>query len=132
MRQIAAALALKIRVVPVLVDGARMPNADRLPEPIRPLVRRNAVEIRNTNFGRDADALVDKIREALKSSDPGMPTVRRTAPAKWIVAGAGAVALLLVIRIVLDRDGVPKNNAIKVSQRSLSRAMRRRPARQPG
>ena len=40
-----------------------------------------------------------------------MPTVRRTAPAKWIVAGAGAVALLLVIRIVLDRDGVPKNNA---------------------
>ena len=40
--EIAAALARKIRVIPVLVDGARTPKADKLPDSVRPLVRRNA------------------------------------------------------------------------------------------
>jgi len=60
--EIAAALARKIRVIPVLVDGARTPKADKLPDSVRPLVRRNAVEIRNTQFGRDAEALATKAR----------------------------------------------------------------------
>jgi hypothetical protein len=63
--EIAAALARKIRVIPVLVDGARTPKADKLPDSVKPLVRRNAVEIRNTQFGRDAEALATKVREAL-------------------------------------------------------------------
>ena len=58
--EIAAALARNIRVIPVLVDGARMPKADKLPDAIKPLVRRNAVEVRNTNFGRDAEALAEQ------------------------------------------------------------------------
>jgi TIR domain/PAN domain len=65
--EIAAALARNIRVIPVLVDGARMPKADRLPAPIKGLARRNAVELRNAQFGRDAEALIEKIREALSS-----------------------------------------------------------------
>jgi TIR domain len=68
--EIAAALARNIRVIPVLVDGARTPKADRLPDSIKPLVRRNAVEVRNTNFGRDAEALANKVHEALKSARP--------------------------------------------------------------
>ena len=44
--EIAAALARKIRVIPVLVDGARTPKADKLPDSVKPLVRRNAVEVR--------------------------------------------------------------------------------------
>jgi hypothetical protein len=35
-----------------LVDGARTPKADKLPDSIKPLVRRNAVEVRNASFGR--------------------------------------------------------------------------------
>ncbi len=31
-----------------------------------PLVRRNAVEVRNAQFGQDAEALVEKIRAAIK------------------------------------------------------------------
>jgi hypothetical protein len=42
--EIAAALNRNIRVVPVLVDGAAMPTADELPEILKPLARRNAVE----------------------------------------------------------------------------------------
>ena len=64
--EIAAALARDIRVIPVLVDNARMPKADKLPEPIKPLVRRNAVEVRNTQFRRDAETLVARMRAGPK------------------------------------------------------------------
>jgi TIR domain len=103
--EIAAALARNIRVIPVLVDGARTPKADKLPDLVKPLVRRHAVELRNTQFGRDAEALANKIREALE----GAPPERRRWPflataAAWLmtpgrwrffwVAG-GATALLI-------------------------------------
>ena len=110
--EIAAALARNIRVIPVLVDGARTPKADKLPDAIKPLVRRNAVEVRNTNFGRDADALVDKVREALKSA----PAVPRRSPfvasaAAWLMSpvtvAMGATVLLLVGWIGLYQMGVP-------------------------
>ena len=77
--EIAAALARDIRVIPVLVDNARMPKADTLPEPIRPLVRRNAVEMRNTQFRRDAEVLIAKMSEAL-NREPAEPVqLRRTS-----------------------------------------------------
>ena len=109
--EIAAALARNIRVIPVLVDGARTPKADKLPDLIKPLVRRNAVEVRNTNFGRDAEALASKVREALKDA----PAVPRRWPlmmsaAAWLVArrqrrtaAGSAMALLLVGWIGLIR-----------------------------
>ena len=68
--EIAAALARNIRVIPVLIDGARTPKADKLPDSIKPLVRRNAVEVRNTNFSHDAESLIPKIHEALKTARP--------------------------------------------------------------
>ena len=38
--EIAAALARDIRVIPVLVEGARMPKASELPDSLKPLARR--------------------------------------------------------------------------------------------
>src|SRR5262249_4046000 len=85
--EIAAALARNIRVIPVLVDGARTPNADKLPDSVKPLVRRNAVEVRNTNFGRDAEALANKVREALKSARPVTgPRPFLASAAAWLMA----------------------------------------------
>jgi tetratricopeptide (TPR) repeat protein len=94
--EIAAALARNIRVIPVLVDGARTPNADKLPDSIKLLVRRNAVEVRNTHFGRDAEALTNKVREALKTT---RPVTRRwpfmaSAAASLMVALSATVLLL--------------------------------------
>ena len=43
--EIETALTRKIRVIPILVDDARMPRANELPPSLAPLVRRNAVEI---------------------------------------------------------------------------------------
>jgi len=83
--EIAAAPARDIHVIPILVDGARIPKASELPDSIKPLVRRNAVEISNVQFGRDAKALIEKIHEALNGGS--------AAPRQWrgkaVVGAAG-------------------------------------------
>jgi tetratricopeptide (TPR) repeat protein len=106
--EIAGALARKIRVIPVLVDGARTPKADKLPDSIKPLVRRNAVEVRNTQFGRDAEMLTNKVREALTvaRSATGPWPFMASAAARLIVAGS-AIALLLVGWLGLYQMGMP-------------------------
>ncbi len=97
--EIAAALARDIRVIPVLVDNARMPKADKLPEPIRPLVRRNAIEVRNTQFHRDADTLVARMRETLVPGKREALGKKATQPRQrraGAIAGVAAVVLLLI------------------------------------
>jgi tetratricopeptide (TPR) repeat protein len=63
--EISAALARNIRVIPVLVLGARMPKASDLPDSLKPLAHRQAVEVRQLHFDQDAEALVERVREAL-------------------------------------------------------------------
>jgi hypothetical protein len=43
--EIESALKQGKRVIPILVNDARMPRPDDLPEPLRPLTRRNAVRL---------------------------------------------------------------------------------------
>jgi hypothetical protein len=50
--EIRAALKRQIRVIPVLVDGALMPRSMDLPDDLKTLVRRNALQIRDTSFRR--------------------------------------------------------------------------------
>src|SRR6476620_977684 len=87
----AAALARDIRVIPVLVDGAGMPKASELPDRLKQLARRQAVEVRQNQFGRDAEALVERIREALAGS-VGIRSWRG-----MVLAGAATVATLLLV-----------------------------------
>ena len=68
--ELAAALARNILVVPVLVDGTRMPKASELPDSLKPFALRNAIQVRNTNFGSDAEQLITKMREALALGRP--------------------------------------------------------------
>jgi len=68
--ELAAALARNILVIPVLVDGTRMPKASELPDSLKPLALRNAIQVRNTNFGSDAEQLITKMREALALGRP--------------------------------------------------------------
>jgi hypothetical protein len=111
--EIAAALARKIRVIPVLVDGARTPKADKLPDSVKPLVRRNAVEVRNAHFGRDAEALANKLREALQDARPVkkrwpfLASGAAWAPGQWRTVAVSATVLLLVGWIGLYQMGVP-------------------------
>jgi hypothetical protein len=61
--EIVAALQRKIRVIPVLVGGARMPRKQELPEALAPLSRRHAIEISETRFHADVNRLIEAIEK---------------------------------------------------------------------
>jgi hypothetical protein len=96
--EICAALTRKVRVIPVLIGGAALPRADQLPDEIKPLVRRQAIEVRDTRWGDDAAQLIDVLEHALAlaehrearravgtaSTNPG-----RTSAADYLAAVSG-------------------------------------------
>jgi hypothetical protein len=66
--EIATALRRKIRVIPVLVDGAKMPVVRELPDDLRSLVRRNALELSHYRFQPDSERLIDAVERALEKT----------------------------------------------------------------
>jgi formylglycine-generating enzyme required for sulfatase activity len=87
--EICAALNKKIRIVPLLVGGARMPRASDLPEELTSLSRRQAFEIPDVGFHQAVSRLLDSIGSAGKSSAPtstpdeaGQPPPTRKAPTR--------------------------------------------------
>ena len=56
--EIESALRRKVRVIPILIVAAQMPDQDELPDSLKPLTRRQAFEISHVSFDRDVEALV--------------------------------------------------------------------------
>lgn len=96
--EVALALESGVRVVPVLLPGIGMPTEAALPDGLKPLARRNAVTLSDTNWGTDVDRLASTI---------GVP---KRARWKWAVAGA-AVAVGLVCGALLLRPAAPPSAA---------------------
>ncbi|MBN1452447.1 MAG: SUMF1/EgtB/PvdO family nonheme iron enzyme [Anaerolineales bacterium] len=67
--EIAAALNRNIRVIPVLVDGIDMPRSTELPENLKPLARRNALQVNHHSFNPDVYRLITHIESALKAAE---------------------------------------------------------------
>jgi TIR domain len=59
--EIESALQRNVRVIPVLVDGAKMPRADELPDAIKNLARRQGIEISHNHFDSDVERLTDAL-----------------------------------------------------------------------
>lgn len=66
--EIATAIKRGVKVIPVLVDGASMPSSGDLPDDLKPLVRRNALEVRHTRFKTDCARLTAALARALEGS----------------------------------------------------------------
>jgi hypothetical protein len=88
--EIASALGRDVRVMPVLLDGAAMPSESELPETLKPLARRNAIEISNSRFAADIERLVGAVGKAIGEPVDAVRPVRRP-----ILAWAAGVPLLL-------------------------------------
>ena len=65
--EIVAALNRDIRVIPILVDGMNMPRSTELPESLKPLARRNALQVSYNSFNADANRLISHLERALKA-----------------------------------------------------------------
>jgi hypothetical protein len=80
--ELASALRRDIPVVPVLVRGARMPHVEQLPDDLKELAYRNAVELTHARWKSDVQVLIHALRPfmgepcmgtAEKRNEPGEP-----------------------------------------------------------
>jgi serine/threonine protein kinase len=64
--EVEAALRSRARVIPVLVEGATMPDPAELPPSMAPLVRRNGLVVTHARFNADVARLVEALRRILR------------------------------------------------------------------
>lgn len=79
-REIRQAFEAGLRVIPVLVEDAELPGADRLPAGIKGLARCQYVRIRHYSIGSDMSHLVRELRQTLPAERAGIaakPTTGR-------------------------------------------------------
>jgi TIR domain len=62
--EIATALQRDIPVIPILLDGARMPKASQLPKDLEELSVRNGVDVRHGSFHNDMDRVIRGLQKA--------------------------------------------------------------------
>ncbi len=101
--EVGTALRRNIRVVPVLVQDAAMPGEGDLPDDLKLLARRNAIEINDTHWDSDLAQLVETLERVLEGS--GAVTPERagtgTAPSArknrltWLISSITAIVLAL-------------------------------------
>jgi hypothetical protein len=109
--EIAAALAARVRVIPILLNGAQMPKKEDLPEDVRELALRQAEELTDSRWDDDIRHLIEAVGAPFAEPpppelepppvEPPPPSllqksaeVARSLFAKWQVK-AGLVILLI-------------------------------------
>jgi len=63
--EVEGALKRDLLVLPILVGGATMPGADQLPETMRALARRQAVDLSDSRWDYDVEQLLNRISETV-------------------------------------------------------------------
>lgn len=99
--EIATALKRNILVIPVLVEGAPMPQAKDLPPELARLVRLNALEISDSRWEHDTQRLIGRLEQELgvrqlappAQTNPPRPFWKRP----WVIGAAGVALLCLVL-----------------------------------
>jgi hypothetical protein len=110
--EIAKALVRGIRVIPVLVGGAIMPRPDELPEDLRALCERQAMEIRDSDFHPDAQQVTQVLRRDRHRAGigPFKRRLHRFAPA--LVSAVGLIAIVAVF-LLFHRPQPPTLPAVR-------------------
>jgi hypothetical protein len=102
--ELASALKRGIPVIPVLIDGAAMPPEDGLPDDLKSLVRRHALELRHTRFDADAIAITNALEELVT---PHRFPWRLIVAGTVVAAGVAAVAVFWTKLTAVPRPVAP-------------------------
>jgi TIR domain len=108
--EIEAALKRNIPVTPVLVQGARMPVAEQLPETIRDFAYRNGFELSNTRWESDVREMIRRLGLAGPPSPPIRPKPNRRIA--WVLI-PGVVILAIVGGLLLYPHSDRPNPTVK-------------------
>ena len=75
----------EVTPIPVLVDGAAMPSQRELPEPLRPITRRNAIELSDLRWRQDVGRLIGALDQLIEEA----PSASGPSSARRRVESAG-------------------------------------------
>ncbi len=122
----------ELRVIPVLIQGAKMPGAGSLPDELKDLSRRNAIELSDLRWKEDVARLIAGLEGAAPSGGPrtvtlpGWLTKARTMPAlppwsKWVAVAAVVLLLGWVARgaFTTRAAGAPSESAVAGESNTL-------------
>jgi len=102
--ELARALARQCRVIPVLVQGAAMPRAGDLPEPLKGLTARNAIALDDEGW----DSAVERLAAAIRRELPGAAVTAPPRSAPYVgrrYAVAALVAAVVIAAVVFLTRG---------------------------
>jgi len=75
--ELASALRRDIPVIPILVRGAKMPRPEQLPDDLKELAYRNAVELSHARWKTDVQVLLQALRPYIETPQMQAPVVAR-------------------------------------------------------
>jgi TIR domain len=115
--EIGKALERGIRVIPVLVGGATLPQPSDLPDNLKTLCERQAMEIRDAHFHADVKDLTDVLHHTLHGSGVISPAakLKRFWPA-LVVGAVVVIGLLWFVVAQRQRAGAPDSAAAGTGQ----------------
>lgn len=95
-REIAAALERRSKIIPVLVGGAKMPQASDLPADLAGITQYQAFSISDANFGADAARLIEVLRELVTPAAPKKAETIQLRAEKGTLSVDDVKAMLIV------------------------------------
>jgi hypothetical protein len=136
--EISAALKRDIRVIPVLVNGAMMPNPEDLPEDLQGLTRRHAQELSSSRWKYDSDQLTSVLSKIIEPKPQPKPQPKpepsprtfipnQPAPKSWWAKNylwviGGVVGFLILVGMcvpdepqyepIIENDGTTQTDLI--------------------
>ncbi|MEM1151436.1 MAG: toll/interleukin-1 receptor domain-containing protein [Pseudomonadota bacterium] len=123
--EIAAALGRGVPVVPILLGGATMPEAEDLPDDLKPLARRNAVNLGRASFKHDMEQLMAGLGLSKKRSSGSGGGALMGWLAGLVTVGALAAAgyvLLPMLGVSLPGSSEPRSAAVAGVSEPISTA----------
>jgi hypothetical protein len=101
--EVSAALQRNIRVMPVLVGGAQMPDEENLPDDLKALPRRQAHELTDSRWNYDTDRLIEGIESI---GIKGTSRAQQEAFKQKLKVGAAVLLTIAVVSLgLLQMDG---------------------------
>ena len=128
-KEISLALSRNIRVIPILVNGAKMPEASELPEELQELSLKHAQELSSSRWNYDVGELVKvlekiipaRITEKAKSPQPILP---KPQPKSWWAKNylwvLGSVIGIFILLALIPSQEVPYDDPYYLEEDSTA------------
>jgi TIR domain len=99
--EVESALARNVRVIPVLLQDAKMPEPEDLPASLAPLARRHAIELSDERWDYDVGRLIEVLDRTIGDGKPPPPPPPKPVLARLREAAAGHPGRAFAAGVVL-------------------------------